>query len=725
MGLKKLLTNLDNRKVSGITLKSKSIGYPNDNIDTPPLIGRVSWDLNDENANPTFLLGKDHNKGGLDGGGLRGGIATNINRRFVDNQRISAFLGDSIFQWPLNVNFPNDHTPTQNTLNSSATDPDTIAAESSGIDLTWRSPLGTTSAGQQFKWRQIGLQRMNPKINAPMEGLLGFSPANQRTYVPVSTKTAVRLAGVSQIKREGTTLGLFGNGYIDDKDFIEGGNKNRLIYLYDKNILTNPTEELGFFGKVGAFASKVMNFIGGKGEMLYDYNGGPNSVFGIGRTFIGRYTNTNPYGITNLYGKSRYFRGARDYDDFLDHMQLPDDTIDYLSYKYVDWATQSERDTSIGMGSHSNQRTPREIKYGEVDYDKYRIMKVLGDDSGQPGAFHYNGGDEDPIQGLNIYKTEEGSDWEKNLNRSWKDSFQDFIPFVFEVVDIDNPLASTKMVFRAYIDSITDDFSANHNSVKYSGRAEKFYTYNEFDRKINITFKIAASSRFDMEPLYRKLNYLVAQTAPNYKGTRMRTPYMKITVGDWFNRLPGVLSNISLNWSKDYPWEIKYDEGGQDKDMLRLPHVLDVSLSFLPIHKMRPENEYNAPFISIDHWLSYGIADFSNLEDYSPEKFEEQIENRPEDFNQYWDENDNIKKDPGEEYVNPDRKLYEKVMESQAHNIGPKVTKPYWTEYNFRDSWLTPTNTPEDLHWTQKLNKFKENLSSKGVGGTIKNAIKK
>ena len=664
MGLKKLLTNLDNRTVSDITLKSKSIGYPNDNIDTPPLIGRVSWDLNDKNANPTFLLGKDHNKGGLDGGGLRGGIATNINRRHVDNQRISAFLGDSIFQWPLNVSFPSDYTPTQNTLNSSATDPSAVAAES-GIDLTWSSPLGLTSAGQQFKWRQIGLQRMNPKINAPMEGLLGFSPANQRTYVPVSTKTAVRLAGVSQIKREGTTLGLFGNGYVDDKDFLENSNKNRLIYLYDKNILTNPTEEPGFFDKVGAFASNVMNFIGGKGEMLYDYNGGPNSVFGIGRTFIGRYTNTNPNGVINPYG-------------------IGEDNVTYIKKKAIEFEGDKFTNTSFP--------NIREKKYGEVKLtnktSKY-IYKEGNSNDKIAGENVYNlAFNPDKINNLNIFKTTDGSDWEKELMGK---GTEDFIPFQFEVVDIDNPLQSTKMVFRAYIDSITDDFSATHNSVKYSGRAEKFYTYNEFDRKIAISFKIAAQSRVEMEPIYRKLNYLVAQTAPNYKGTRMRTPYMKLTVGDWFNRLPGVLSSVNLNWSKDYPWEIKYDEEGQDKDMLRLPHVLDVSLSFLPIHKMRPEsNELftnekvegknaMAAFIGIDKWLKYGSNDFTEInEDLTPSNSDVEMETlmKMEDSNNY------------EEYKHKTR------------------------------------DTGEE-NWTDKFNKFKENLSSKGAVGTIKDTIKK
>ena len=100
MGLKKLLTDLEYRTDSNIDFKSKSISH-NDQFNNPPLIGRVSWDINNGNANPTFILGNDHRKGGLDGGGFRGGIATNIDRRKIDHERISNFLGDSMFQWPI------------------------------------------------------------------------------------------------------------------------------------------------------------------------------------------------------------------------------------------------------------------------------------------------------------------------------------------------------------------------------------------------------------------------------------------------------------------------------------------------------------------------------------------------------------------------------------------------------------------------------------------------
>ena len=74
---------------------------------------------------------------------------------------------------------------------------------------------------------------------------------------------------------------------------------------------------------------------------------------------------------------------------------------------------------------------------------------------------------------------------------------------------------------------------------------------------------------------------------------------MKITVGSIIDRLPGVLTDVSLTWQKDYPWEIAVNgpEGGNDKHMIVLPHVLDISLGFQPIHNFLPEKSINAPFI--------------------------------------------------------------------------------------------------------------------------------
>jgi hypothetical protein len=105
-----------------------------------------------------------------------------------------------------------------------------------------------------------------------------------------------------------------------------------------------------------------------------------------------------------------------------------------------------------------------------------------------------------------------------------------------------------------------------------------------------------------MMPLYRKLNFLASNTAPEYNKTsgRIMTPYIRLTVGSYLNRVPGVITGIGISWQKDYPWEISIDspEKGMDSHMLVLPHVLDVSVSFQPIHNFLPQKSVSeSPFI--------------------------------------------------------------------------------------------------------------------------------
>ena len=228
------------------------------------------------------------------------------------------------------------------------------------------------------------------------------------------------------------------------------------------------------------------------------------------------------------------------------------------------------------------------------------------------------------IDFLSALPVVEDSDLTPKLSQDVINATKDFVPFRFEVKTYGGTAESPKpnhvIAFRAFLDSIGDNYSATHNEYKYNGRGESFYTYNKFDRKINVSFKIAAQSRWEMKPLYQKLNYLVAQTAPNYSREegRIRTPFMYLTVGDWFNRIPGLITSVGLKWQTSYPWEIALDRNinndtgevsGQDRDMLILPHALDVSLSFQPIHSFTPNNDWSAPFIGIERWREAPLKD--------------------------------------------------------------------------------------------------------------------
>ena len=223
----------------------------------------------------------------------------------------------------------------------------------------------------------------------------------------------------------------------------------------------------------------------------------------------------------------------------------------------------------------------------------------------------YNSRTVDQISAANIFKRQD--------LKSFEGAFKDYIKFRIAVVDTDNPLNDNVILFRALLDNITDNFSGDWNSYKYNGRAEKFYTYSGFDRTITFGFKIHTQTRWEQKPLWRKLNYLVAQTAPEYKNRRMRGVFSRLTIGDWMNEIPGFFTSINLGWLTAYPWEIRQDSKGADKGLNEYPHILDVSCNFQPVHNFAPSNSPHTPFllpeIGVDNSQKFAKADENDFED--------------------------------------------------------------------------------------------------------------
>lgn len=184
---------------------------------------------------------------------------------------------------------------------------------------------------------------------------------------------------------------------------------------------------------------------------------------------------------------------------------------------------------------------------------------------------------------------------------------QDIIPFNFAIF---SPFSdNVKYIrLRAYLDTFNDSYAGEWNGTKYIGRAENLYNYTGFNRTIDFSFRIAALSRDELLPLYYKLNQVVASTAPDYDETQsfMRGVFVKLTVGDYLKKVPGFFTQVNLSWNKEYPWEIKAGTNEAvaasiypSDDPLKgnptvtytnivLPHVLDVNMSFQPVHNFNP-----------------------------------------------------------------------------------------------------------------------------------------
>ena len=170
---------------------------------------------------------------------------------------------------------------------------------------------------------------------------------------------------------------------------------------------------------------------------------------------------------------------------------------------------------------------------------------------------------------------------------------RDMVKFRFEVI---TPEKSVNLYFRALIDDFSDSYNSSWNEFNYVGRGETFYNYNTFNRGVQVNFKVAAMTRHELKPIYQKLNYLASTTAPTYSNGFMRGTFTKFTLGSYFYQLPGFVNSVDISWDNTYPFEIALNspdpvtgERNKDNDVQELPMVLNVALSYTPIHTFTPQ----------------------------------------------------------------------------------------------------------------------------------------
>ncbi len=147
-----------------------------------------------------------------------------------------------------------------------------------------------------------------------------------------------------------------------------------------------------------------------------------------------------------------------------------------------------------------------------------------------------------------------------------------------------NTISGDWTIFRAYVTQFTDNVDASWNEVKYAGRGDRFYVYDGFTRKIQIGFKVAALSAQEMKPMYQKLNYLMGNLMPDYtEDLLMKGPLVRMTVGNWIDGQDGILNSLNYTVPQDSPWEIAINEPATGENILILPHIIEVNMTFTPI----------------------------------------------------------------------------------------------------------------------------------------------
>jgi hypothetical protein len=402
--------------------------------------------------------------------------------------------------------------------------------------------------------------------------------------------------------------------------------------------------------------------------LIDDYVGGPGSVYGVGRTTLNRYVfsddprteNFAPQlniNYWNLLGASLVYgdidTGVNETDaktapEFLfqtvstdrskeieesisDDNASPNSHLNSLTFNYDIIRGQKIADSgnSVGLIKPDFRKVIND-QIGDVlpstDYKQFNMETRIG--IGNPGKLNRDRkkvnivdlDTQDKINMIPLFKEDIVDTAGGTVTIDGKKySTRDLIKFRFEAVDNDNPSKTIKIVFRAFINGFKDGINSEWSSYEYNGRGEKFWTYKGFNRTTNLSFKIAAQSRAEMKPLYQKLNYLMSNLAPDYQTNGfMRGPFMLLTIGNWFYRQPGFINSLALDVKDNYSWEIAMDdpENGNDRTMAELPQVLDVNLTFTPVHNFIPRKSPEVPFIftgtgADNNWLK--PEEFNNL----------------------------------------------------------------------------------------------------------------
>jgi hypothetical protein len=417
----------------------------------------------------------------------------------------------------------------------------------------------STPEGIAFNLKQVGLQAMNTKIphGGPNggSGFLGKAANDPRIYnLGINLLAQVPLEAIDiHIERHGA--------YPTFKEYPNNKGVYSQYYSEKNNEAGSNISELIPNNKLIELSAIPVDLYG----EWFSYGGGPKSIFGIGNTSHRRWTvsDNDPSGSTGVQPKP-----------------LPD--IDTTPYPY----------TIPIISSTALSGLPKNLKELQVEGLDITIGKGVGRVGSRTKDERKNILNQ-KIQTRDIVNY---TPLQKAISEDAIEQLeleQDLVNFRFESIDNDNPEKSIFIIFRSFLSSITDNYSPTWNPHKYLGRGEKVYTYSGFDRSISFSFKTAVQTREETKPIIQKLNFLASNTAPDFNTAgRMRGPFMRLTIGDYFVSLPGFISSLTYTIDDNTPWDIALYKD-YDDDERQLPHIINVQVSYTPIHDFLPRKGTN------------------------------------------------------------------------------------------------------------------------------------
>ena len=147
------------------------------------------------------------------------------------------------------------------------------------------------------------------------------------------------------------------------------------------------------------------------------------------------------------------------------------------------------------------------------------------------------------------------------------------------------------IIFRAYVDGITENIQPTWTPTNYVGRSEPVYVYSRGERDISFNLKLFAQTPAELQMIYRKMNRLTSLCYPEYaedenleNKTRMKPPITKFRLGELFgnarNELTGFIKSLTYSVPDEGVWETEYGK--------RVPKYITAAINYQVIHATVP-----------------------------------------------------------------------------------------------------------------------------------------
>lgn len=313
-------------------------------------------------------------------------------------------------------------------------------------------------------------------------------------------------------------------------------------------------------------------------------DGTPSGVLTLTQDQLIEASNSASFSSNNTIGYARYNTTLKDFRRAL-YASLPKNSNGIIS------------NTISSAPDYNDKNVEKRVNLGNPGnpiYNRFYYSKGIDYTETQNGGKSINA--LDTINAFPIYRAE-------NVNSAQTSPqaeglLNDLVKFRIAAINNDNPSLKDFMHFRAFLNSFVDNYNPEWNTISYVGRGDRLYTYSGFTRQVTLSWTVVAQSIQELVPMYKKLNYLAANTMPDYSSAGyMRGSLVELTVGAYLFDQPGFINSLTYTANFDAGWEIGINDAGNDSDgagniatgtgrtvgVFELPKMIDVSMTFTPI----------------------------------------------------------------------------------------------------------------------------------------------